>query len=61
MEPCQKVDFQSNIFKRVCVLELVSVSEHLGRVRNVVLIKCIFGSGRPPGGRDFGQGATWAE
>ncbi len=25
------------------------VSEHMGRVHNVVLIKCIFGSGKPRG------------
>jgi hypothetical protein len=32
----------------------LSVRELMGRVRNVVLIKCIFGSGKPKGGRDFG-------
>jgi hypothetical protein len=26
----------------------------MGRVRNVILIRCIFGSGKPKGGRDFG-------
>jgi hypothetical protein len=31
----------------------------MGRVRNVVLIKCTFGSGKPKGGRDFGRGGTW--
>jgi hypothetical protein len=32
-----------------------------GWVRNVVLIKCIFGSGKPRGGQDFGVGATRVE
>jgi hypothetical protein len=35
---------------------MVSVSEHLGWVRNVVLIKCIFGSGKPRGVRISGWG-----
>ncbi len=34
----------------------LTVSEHLGRVRNVVLIKCIFGSGKPRGVRISGRG-----
>jgi hypothetical protein len=37
----------------------VTVRELMGRVRNVVLIKCIFGSGKPKGGRDFGWEGTW--
>jgi hypothetical protein len=37
-----------------------SVRELMGWVRNVVLIKCIFGSGKPKGGRDFGWEGTWA-
>jgi hypothetical protein len=35
-------------------LIIVIVSELMGWVRNVVLIKCIFGSGKPRGGQDFG-------
>ncbi len=31
------------------ILYIVIVSEHLGWVRNIVLIKCIFGSGKPGG------------
>jgi hypothetical protein len=38
----------------------VSVHELMGWVQNVVLIKCIFGSGKPKGGRDFGWEGTWA-
>jgi hypothetical protein len=33
-----------------------SVSEHLGWVRNVILIKCIFGSGKPWGVEISGKG-----
>jgi hypothetical protein len=33
------------------------VSEHLGRVHNVVLIKCIFGSGKPRGSVFWARGA----
>jgi hypothetical protein len=36
------------------------VRELMGWVRNVVLIKCIFGSGKPKGGRDFGWEGKWA-
>jgi hypothetical protein len=44
-----------NNFKTIlCVCEL------MGWVRNVVLIKCIFGFGKPKGGRDFGWEGTWA-
>jgi hypothetical protein len=32
----------------------------MGWVRNVVLIKCIFGSGKPRGGRDSGWEGTRA-
>ncbi len=32
----------------------IIVSKLMGWVRNVVLIKCICGSGKPRGGRDFG-------
>ncbi len=39
----------------------VFVSEHLGRVHNVVLIKCIFGSGKPQGVGILGKGSTWAK
>ncbi len=35
---------------------IITVSELVGWVRNVVLIKCIFGSGKPKRGRDFGGG-----
>jgi hypothetical protein len=35
---------------------IISVSEHLGRVCNVVLIKCIFGSGKPRGVGISGKG-----
>ncbi len=38
----------------------VIVRELVGWVRNVVLIECIFGSGKPKGGRDFGWEGTWA-
>ncbi len=31
------------------ILQYLTVSKHLGWVRNVVLIKCIFGSGKPRG------------
>ncbi len=31
------------------------VRDLLDLVHNVILIECIFGSGKPPGGRDFGQ------
>jgi hypothetical protein len=41
------------------VSNFVPVRELMGRVRNVVLIKCIFGSGKPKGGRDFGWEDTW--
>jgi hypothetical protein len=37
-----------------------TVSEHLDRVHNVVLIKCIFGSGKPQGVGILGKGSTWA-
>jgi hypothetical protein len=37
-----------------------SVCELMGWVRNVILIKCIFGSGKPWGGRDFGWEGTRA-
>ncbi len=37
---------------------MVVVRELRGRVRNVVLIKCIFGSKKPKGGRDFGWEGT---
>jgi hypothetical protein len=36
------------------------VRELMGWVRNVALIKCIFGSRKPKGGRDFGWEGTWA-
>ncbi len=36
------------------------VCELMGWVRNVVLIKCIFGSGKPRGGWDFGWEGTRA-
>jgi hypothetical protein len=38
----------------------INVRELMGWVRNVVLIKCIFGSGKPKGGRDFGWEGTRA-
>jgi hypothetical protein len=38
-----------------------TVRELMGRVRNVVLIKYIFGSGKPKGGRDFGWEGTWVK
>jgi hypothetical protein len=37
------------------------VSEHLGLVHNVVLIKCIFGSGKPRGVWILYKGSTWAK
>ncbi len=48
---------------RTCTLNetyIGSVHELMGWVHNVVLIKCIFGSGKPKGGRDFGWEGTWA-
>jgi hypothetical protein len=39
---------------------VVGVWGLVGWVRNVVLIKCIFGSGKPRGGRDFGWEGTRA-
>ncbi len=44
------------LFFCVKILYTVFVSEHLGRVRNVVLIKCIFGSGKPWGVEILGRG-----
>jgi hypothetical protein len=38
----------------------INVSEHLDRVHNVVLIKCIFGSEKPRGVGILGKGSTWA-
>ncbi len=32
----------------------IGVRDHLDRVHNVILIECIFGFGKPRGGRDFG-------
>ena len=40
---------------------VVIVSEHLDRVHNVVLIKCIFGSGKPQGVGILSKGTTWAK
>ncbi len=37
-----------------------SVRELMGRVHNVVLIKCILDLGNPRGGPDFGWEGTWA-
>jgi hypothetical protein len=37
----------------VPVLDLVS------QFCDVVLVRCIFSSGKPPGGRDFGMGSIW--
>ncbi len=39
----------------------ILVCELMGWVRNVVLIKYIFGSGKSRGGRDFGREGTRAE
>ncbi len=38
----------------------IPVSEHLVRVHNVILIKCIFGSEKPRGVGILGKGSTWA-
>jgi hypothetical protein len=46
--------------KRGLKLLVCTVCELMGCVRNVVLIKCIFGSGKPRGGRDFGWEGTRA-
>ncbi len=35
------------------IRESLTVRELMGRVCNVVLIKCIFGSGKPKGGSGF--------
>ncbi len=37
------------------------VSEHMGWVRNVVLMNVYFGSGKPQGVRISGRGARWAD
>ncbi len=37
--------------------KLVHVCEHLGRVHDVILIKCIFGSGKPRGVGIWARGA----
>jgi hypothetical protein len=39
----------------------ITVSEHLGRVHNVALIKCIFRSGKPRGVGILDKGSTWVE
>ncbi len=44
----------SNVNSKLATLQKGSVRELMGWVRNVALIKCIFGSGKPKGGRDFG-------
>ncbi len=43
------------------IFESKIVSEHLGRVHNVILIKCIFRSGRPRGVGILDKGSTWVE
>jgi hypothetical protein len=35
------------------------VRDHLDRVHNVILIECIFGSGKPQGVGILGKGSTW--
>jgi hypothetical protein len=37
----------------------VLVHYHLDRVHNVILIECIFGSGKPQGVGILGKGSTW--
>ncbi len=39
---------------------LITVCELMGRVRNVVLIECTLGPGKPKRGRDFGREGTLA-
>jgi hypothetical protein len=36
-----------------------SVRDHLDRVHNVILIECIFGSGKPRGVGILDKGSTW--
>ncbi len=38
----------------------IIVRELMGRVRNVVLIKCTSDLGKPKRGGDFGREGTWA-
>ncbi len=46
----------SNVNSKLGTLQKGSVRKLMGRVRNVVLIKCIFGSGIPKGGSGFWVG-----
>ncbi len=46
------------VAQKLCPTGNMLVRELMGWVRNVVLIKCIFGSGKPKGGRDFGWEGT---
>ncbi len=50
----------SNVNSKSATLQKGSVRELMGRVRNVVLIKCILDLGNPKGGWDFGREGTWA-
>ncbi len=43
-----------NLINAIHLVIEITVRELMGWVRNIVLIKCIFGSGKPGGGRDFG-------
>jgi hypothetical protein len=38
---------------------IITVRDHLDRVHNVILIECIFGSGKPRGVGILGKGSTW--
>ncbi len=50
------------IGKRLECLRIQSVSEHMGWVRNVVLMNVYFGSGKPQGVGISGRGgARWAD
>jgi hypothetical protein len=49
---------QANALKSIGYTDTI-VREHPDRVHNVILIECIFGSGKPLGVGILGKGSTW--